>query len=544
MGLHGWLLLDSAMGQHLLSESYTPAFGLPFPGGDPTALGMSLAALVFALKQNADCVFPQPPPEPSTADRVAEWRQHARDPHWLDPTPNSSSVLTHMVGQTRLVFFQHQCFDLLCVVASSVAVPSEASAFVAETLCKRFLRLSGGEVPSMPVAPSTAHRTFRPMVHSVLRSLARRFCCARVASTLWGICRSPWVLLTYSPPLTSAINTADVPVLKPVPRATALAFVAWRRQQSPPEGATPPDTERDRLLERCRGLRGASLLYLNVEEDLDLPRGFIPGTIDLLSPNSAVRHTVPTNTSVAIDEEQPSDDDASAERTIMRSVADVVEHLDGPVLASRIADSLRRVGTPVPHLLAVLHQFEWDHADASFRVLPDGPRRSQLAQQLRDTAAKVCRSYQVGSSSSFAGRSCVSLQTAVPAKHQRLRTALQRHFSQTDEAVIVATLLDLTMTTAKLRRLCRSSFPIPASGAAEESDDLDIEFHLGAGQSSVQIKVLKQGDMYLTFPIESASLHISSALLKPLLMAEMASSEHIFRLLYQQKVPTFVDVDA
>eukprot|EP00667_Euglena_gracilis_P008992 EG_transcript_9128 len=508
MGLHGWLLLDSAMGQHLLSEQYTPAFGLPFPGGDPTALGMSLAALVFALKQNADCVFPRP--EPGAGDRGAEWRQHARDPQWVDASPNASSVLSHMVGDTRLVFFQHQCFDLMCVVASSLLVPGEGCAFVAEALCKRFLRFTGGEIPNTP-----AHRAFRPMAHAVLRSLARRFCCARIASTLWSICRSPWVLLTYSPPLTAAIHAPDVPVLKPVPRSTALAFAAWRRQQSPPESVTPPDTELEQLLERCRGLRGASLLYLNVEEDLDvgLPRTSPPGTTgDLLSPNSGVKQTVTTNaTTLAMDEEQPStDDDASAERTIMRSMADLVDHLDGPVLALRIAESLRRVGPPVPHLLAVLHQFEWDGADASFRVPPDGPRRSQLAHQLRDSAARASRAYQVGSGSSFVGRSEASLLTTASLKQQRLRGALQRHFLQTDEAIIVATLLDLTVTTAKLRRLCLS----PATALADDTDDLDIECHLGSGRASAQVKVVKQGDMYLAFPIASSSATISSALLK------------------------------
>lgn len=43
--------------------------------------------------------------------------------------------------------------------------------------------------------------------------------------------------------------------------------------------------------------------------------------------------------------------------------------------------------------------------------------------------------------------------------------------------------------------------------------------------------------------IEPYPSPISSALLKPLLAAEMAASEHVFRLLFEQNVPTFVDAD-
>lgn len=42
--------------------------------------------------------------------------------------------------------------------------------------------------PLPPVPNTPAHRAFRPMAHAVLRSLARRFCCARAQSFGFSLC--------------------------------------------------------------------------------------------------------------------------------------------------------------------------------------------------------------------------------------------------------------------------------------------------------------------------------------------------------------------
>mmetsp|Transcript_152869 Transcript_152869/g.267125 ORF Transcript_152869/g.267125 Transcript_152869/m.267125 type:complete len:406 (-) Transcript_152869:546-1763(-) len=256
MGLKGWLLLDGRVGQHILSESYSPAFGLPLGEGDQTALAMSLAALVFALQQNADCVLPrlERPPEET---RLAEYQRLSADPQWVDRTPNASGIHSHTSNGVLMSFFQHLWFDILCVVVQDSALPPELGDCMAELVCKRFIRLQHGVVADLALGSShKLAKTFRPVLHSILRTVTCRFCCARALDSLWALFKSTWILITYSPELTAQINRQLPP--QPVPKRRTWAFWKHRRASTPALelGESPVQVP----------LRGCSLLYLKDED--------------------------------------------------------------------------------------------------------------------------------------------------------------------------------------------------------------------------------------------------------------------------------------
>jgi hypothetical protein len=273
MGIHGWLLLDSKAGQHLLSDCYTPAFGLPFSAGAQSPnFGMSLAALVFALKQNADEVLPKkeaPVTDAATQDKAAEYQQLAQDPAWVDTTPNASSIRYHNAGSVTMTFFEHTWFNVLCVLVLDPSLCKPTGCYMAEILCKKFIKIHSQKLVGLTSgAMHNLWKAFRPAYHAVLHTVARRCCCARFLQTLGYLYQSLWMFITYSPELTAHIAEQE-PLRLMAPRKPGKPALHKGRKA----GAAAPVSCRsieEHLLEQCSKLRGCAMLYFQNEVEGDL----------------------------------------------------------------------------------------------------------------------------------------------------------------------------------------------------------------------------------------------------------------------------------